>query len=334
MREITIYKRLFYHSDCYNQTAKQTPKGVQVHSTGANNPYLRRYVQPDDGRLGQNVYKNDSNRSGTNVCASAYIGKQKDGTPAIYEVLPWNYQCWLSGKGINGNANKLGYIGFEICEDDLNDRAYFEEVVLGLSVNLTAYLLTLANKTPESVVAKYKSGTAIAVMDHKELCSTGLASNHGDITHWLKRYGMDMDDYRELVRKAMEEGVHVTYIDCDSDNSSALPSKFEAIATPTGTYLNVRAGKGTNFTCLGKLVSGDIVDVLDDSDSMWWQIRCASGTIGYAMTGSNGNVWLKKKNDFAASSATWVVTIHGLSKSDADNLCASYSSATVCQENA
>ena len=35
-------------SICYRQTKKMKIKGVLWHSTGANNPTLKRYVQPDD----------------------------------------------------------------------------------------------------------------------------------------------------------------------------------------------------------------------------------------------------------------------------------------------
>jgi hypothetical protein len=47
-----------------------TPKGVLWHSTGANNPTLKRYVQPDDNAsnreqlielIGKNSYNNDFN---------------------------------------------------------------------------------------------------------------------------------------------------------------------------------------------------------------------------------------------------------------------------------
>ena len=116
MRQLIIYRRFFTNADCDTRGTKQISVGVQVHSTGANNPYLKRYVQPDDGRLGKNASGNSHNRKGLNVCASAYIGKLADGTVAIYQTLPWNYRCWLSGSGTNGNANKLGYVGFEICE--------------------------------------------------------------------------------------------------------------------------------------------------------------------------------------------------------------------------
>ena len=33
-------------NDCYQTGRTIRPKGVMVHSTGANNPSLRRYVQP------------------------------------------------------------------------------------------------------------------------------------------------------------------------------------------------------------------------------------------------------------------------------------------------
>ena len=36
-------------------------KGIMVHSTGVNNPYLKRYVQPNDGKLGKNQNGNHWN---------------------------------------------------------------------------------------------------------------------------------------------------------------------------------------------------------------------------------------------------------------------------------
>ena len=35
-------------STCYRGTRRFTPKGILWHCTGANNPWLKRYVQPDD----------------------------------------------------------------------------------------------------------------------------------------------------------------------------------------------------------------------------------------------------------------------------------------------
>ena len=67
-------------STCYKGTRKMKVLGVLWHSTGANNPNLKRYVQPDDNApdragmlalLGTNEYKNDWNhidRQGVGNC--------------------------------------------------------------------------------------------------------------------------------------------------------------------------------------------------------------------------------------------------------------------------
>jgi len=85
-----------------------TPKGIMVHSTGANNPNLKRYIQPDDGRLGVNQNGNDWNRpypGGGSVCVHAFIGRLADGSiDAVYVPLPpalhfeWGKKVLESGK--------------------------------------------------------------------------------------------------------------------------------------------------------------------------------------------------------------------------------------------
>ena len=39
MRKLRIYRQFFTESDCYKADVRQTSVGVQVHSTGDNNPY-------------------------------------------------------------------------------------------------------------------------------------------------------------------------------------------------------------------------------------------------------------------------------------------------------
>ena len=300
MKQLTIYRRFFYNSDCYNSGTSQDSIGVQVHSTGANNPNLCRYVGPDDGRLGKSKYDNHSNRPGSDVCASAYIGKLADGTVAVYQSLPWHFRCWLSGKGTNGNANRMGYVGFEICEDSKQDEAYFRDAVMEKSVLLTAHLCELFGTTPRTVVKAFSQGDALAVMDHQELHALQLASNHADIRHWLKIYGLTMEDYRNAVEEAMREGVSVTYVDCDDGSSETVDSDpveseviplYEAKVTCPGTYLNLRASKSKNTTSLKRLNRGVTVTVLDDTDSEWWKVRY-EGVTGYAMTCSGSDTYL------------------------------------------
>src|SRR5690554_4465492 len=91
-------------NECYRAGQIITPKGIMVHSTGANNPHLKRYVGPDDGKLGANVYRNHWNQArpdGRQVCVHAFIGRLADGSIATYQTLPWNYRAWHAG----GSAN-------------------------------------------------------------------------------------------------------------------------------------------------------------------------------------------------------------------------------------
>ena len=265
MNRLTIYRRYFYNGICYKSATPIKPSGVQVHSTGANNPWLKRYVQPDDGRLGTNTNGNHNNRAG-NVCAHAYIGKQADGTVAVYQTLPWEQRCWLSGSGPKGNANKLGYIGFEICEDAKTDYNYFIDAMIAAS-KLTAYLCQTYGIDPET-----------GVKDHKELHDMGLASNHGDIGHWTKLHGESMDTFRGMVMGWMVGGLEVEYIDCDGEATEL----YQAKATCDGTYLNLRAGKGTSYASLARITKGDTVGVVNDSDTEWWYVQY-QGLTGYAM---------------------------------------------------
>lgn len=284
MRKLKIYRLFFTNSDCYKSGTKQVSNGVQVHSTGANNPYLKRYVQPNDGRLGINQYGNSHNRPGVDVCASAYIGKLENGTVAVYQALPWDMRCWISGKGKNGNANRLGYIGYEICEDTLNNESYFNEAVMTVAVNLTAHLCQIIGVTPDSVVASYSEGNALSVMDHSELYANGLASGHSDITHWLRRYGKRMKDFRQAVQQAMDEGVEVEYVDASEtivEEWTDVNATYEIYAA-NGGYVNLRFEPNTESESLEKLRNGDRVTVLARS-SIWSKCE-TKNNVGYVMT--------------------------------------------------
>ena len=282
-RKLRIYRQFFMNSDCYKANVHQTSVGVQVHSTGANNPFLRRYVQPDDGRLGVNSNGNSHNRPGVDVCANAYIGMQIDGTVAVYQTLPWDMRCWISGKGKNGNANKLGYIGYEICEDDLNSEYYFNAAVMTAAVNLTAHLCEIMGTTPDTVVDRYIEGEALAVMDHNELASRGLASGHADITHWLRRYGKRMSDFRKEVALAMSEGVEVEYIDVgEVEEAWENVDKQMEVFAANGGYVNLRDQPDTESYSLERLYPGSIVRVTAMT-GVWSKVETQDHA-GYMMT--------------------------------------------------
>lgn len=192
-------KLIFTENDCYQTDRSIIPKGVMIHSTGANNPRLKRYVGPDDGMLGQNIYNNHWNCPDLAVCVHGFIGKLEDGTIATYQVLPWTHRGWHCG----GDGNNT-HISFEICEDDLTDKNYFEHTYQE-AVRLTAYLCGLFQLDPLA------DGVVIC---HYEGKQRGIASNHRDVVHWWSKYKKTMDAFRSDVAKEME-GTTVTQAEFD-----------------------------------------------------------------------------------------------------------------------
>ena len=74
-----------------------SPAGIIIHSTGANNPNLRRYVNLPE-ICGENPYKNYFDRPDSNVCPHAVIGKDKNGEVKAAKLLPWNVCCWAAAR--------------------------------------------------------------------------------------------------------------------------------------------------------------------------------------------------------------------------------------------
>ena len=168
---------------CYQAGRVIKPKGVMVHSTGANNPNLRRYVQPVSttpdragllARLGTNPNGNHWNRAGLNVCVHGFIGKLADGSVAAVQTLPWDRRGWHAGDGSSGKSANDTHISFEICEDGLDDPDYF---------------------------------------------ARGIASNHGDVLHWFPRFGKSMDDFRAEVAAELGRRPEAPAVDGSNDRN-------------------------------------------------------------------------------------------------------------------
>lgn len=192
---MNLYQCFLTENDCYKSGRTIRPEGIMVHSTGANNPKLSRYVAPDDGRLGK-PSPNHWNQSGVGACVHAFIGRLANGTAAIYQTLPWTMRGWHAG----GEANNR-YISFEICEDDLRDEHYFR-AVYRQAVELTAFLCGVFSLDPLA------DGVVIC---HAEGYRRGIASNHMDVEHWFPIFGKTMDEFRRDTAMSMEEEHVLTY---------------------------------------------------------------------------------------------------------------------------
>lgn len=201
---MTLKKCILTENDCFKKGTKIAggkPTGIVVHSTGANNKAVKRYVQPlpsypdyeeilED--LGKNAYGNHWNRNKEAMqrssCVHAFIGTNAKNQIVTYQTLPFDICCWGVGSGAKGsyNYNPQARIQFEICEDNLSDEKYFTEV-FAESFEFCAYLCKL-----------YGFGVD-KICSHAEAHKQGYGSNHGDCDHWLKKFGKDMNWYRAQV---------------------------------------------------------------------------------------------------------------------------------------
>ena len=298
MTDSDIIVAMHTKNDCYKAARPIVgPKGIVVHSTAAPNPWLKRYVDcPEQCGVNKagNHWNHSSKEMGRSVCAHAFIGYDKDKRIRVAQILPYEYQNWLTG----GSANKT-HIGFEICEPaDLGDKAYFAEM-WDVVVDYCAYLCKRFNLNPlgENVI-----------IDHATAHKLGWGNNHGDVAHWWPKYhGVYLDDLRKAVaqRMGMQEpeakpAEDETKEDTDMDvlyrvqvgafavrdNAQKMMDKLKALgfdaliveagrgAGQNGTTIsdgtwNVRNGPGTQYGIVGLAQEGEVYELSGDEQGDW-----------------------------------------------------------------
>ena len=253
-----LIKCMLTANDCYKAGRTITPKGVMVHSTGANNPLVARYVQPVEGQsneaqlkaeIGGNRNANDWNNPGLDVCTHAFVGKLADGGVGTVQTLPWNHRGWHAGTGTSGGSANNTHIAFEICEDDLTDEGYFRKVYQE-AVELTAMLCKTYNLNPLA------DGVVIC---HSEGYQRGVASNHADVMHWFPKFGKSMDTFRSDVSKAMTPAQvkpqppvsGKTYTVVKGDTLSEIAQKY---GTTVDTLAQLNGIKDPNLIVVGQVL--------------------------------------------------------------------------------
>lgn len=246
-------------NDCYKSAKAMKPQGIVVHSTGANNKALKRYVQPNKGTrqevltlLGVNSYNNHWNRSGVNKCVHAFIGAAANGSVIAVQTLPWNYQAWGVGKGSKGSYN-ASHIQFEICEDALTDKKYFVDA-FNVAADLCAYLCKKHGLPVDTIVS------------HAEAHMAGYGSNHADPEHWLRRHGRTMNDFRNDVAKRLR---------CQQGDAFLV-----RIAT---VPLNIRKGPSVNYLVTDVIRIHGVYTIVDTQNG-WGKLKSGIGWINLKYT--------------------------------------------------
>jgi N-acetylmuramoyl-L-alanine amidase CwlA len=205
---------LLYNNNCYKSGGYINPTHIVLHTTGANNNELRRYVNPHIGQttgmaeynpnktytydqmmslLGKNQYNNHWNMGGLGVCVHAFIGKLADGSIATVQTLPWKMRPWGCGSGANGSYNDFA-VQFEICEDDHKSKSYCKATYKE-AAELCAMLCKTYNIPVDNIVS------------HHEAYQRGYGSGHIDPDNWWPKFGLSMDSFRNTVRGLLGQSV-------------------------------------------------------------------------------------------------------------------------------
>lgn len=230
--------------------------GILVHSTGANNKYVKRYVDAPD-LLGVNQYNNHWNNTDADKCMHAFVGLDINKEPITVQTLPYEYACSGCGKGSKGsyNYNPTAHIQFEICEGSATDADYYW-LIIKQAEEYCAYLCRLYG------------WTAANITSHVEANKAGYASNHGDPTSWMKNFGDSMDKFRTrvaaLLNENKEEPVMKTY--------KVIGTRLAWRDKPTTT----------NSTVMARLDTGTIVKGTPEPDTEWIKVPY-DNYVGYCM---------------------------------------------------
>jgi len=222
---LTIVQAIQTKNLCYIESKPASPVGILVHSTGAVNRELRRYVDAVD-IVGKNQYNNHWNRAKAGgirftKMVHAFIGYDKTFNDAknviAIQTLPYSYRCWgcASGKRGSYNVDPQAHIQFEICQGSNKDDVYYWKAI-GAAEKYCAFLCR-------------KFGfDAADIVSHKEAHDLGYANNHGDPENWMKYFGDDMHKFRERVAVLLGEATEVT-----GENTQESPQDGQGSTLPT-----------------------------------------------------------------------------------------------------
>jgi len=218
----------------YKKQTPMTPKGIIVHSTGCNQTWLGRWVQPSDddpnrdeilADIGENYNKNSWNSPSVSTIVHAMIGRNFHDEVEIYQTLQFDKKCGGCYRGVNGSYNDT-HIQFEMQEDAHKDQAYFDTVI-GLAIEFCAYLCE-AYDIPVSEICS-----------HNEAALRGYASYHVDPDNWFEDMDGEwtMDKFRSEVQKKLDEN---------------------RVCFERGDKVAVKPGVTTNYA--GKQLAGWVID--------------------------------------------------------------------------
>ena len=133
------------------------------------------------------------------------------------------------------------------------------------TVNADVLNVRSGKGTNTSIVGTIRNGETVTVLDNSDATWVKVKTSSG-----------------------LEGYVHRDYLNFGSNTGGG--SSTVKYAQVTADVLNVRSGMGTEYSKIGSVSYGEIVEVLDDSNAGWAKIKTSSGLEGYVSKDYLGEV--------------------------------------------
>lgn len=256
-----IKKSLCTNSDCYKANKTMTVKGGMLHSVGCPQPNAE-------------VFRNIWNKPDTNACVHAVVGK--DGV--VIQCLPFNMRGWHAG----GLGNRY-LISLEMTEPDtikytggsswieLADGSHTKAHVLATYKHAVEFFAQMAKQYG------FDPLDSNCMMSHSEGYKKGIASNHGDVEHIWKKFGLSMNSFRKDVKNAMVGSV-VNFGGTVSETDTSKQDIKPLHGTLTITYkgndgINVRTSPSFGNNIKEIIHKGTYTVVGISADEKWYKLK-------------------------------------------------------------
>lgn len=225
-----IIKSYCTKSDCYKAGRTIKVKGLMLHSVGCSQP---------DGK----VFINTWNKPGANACPHAVL----DAKGNVYQALPWSRRGWHGGGSSNDThigvemtePSTIKYIGGSVWKEKSDGKNTKKHVMATYKTAVELF----AKLCREYKLNPLKDGV---IVSHSEGHKRGIATNHGDVEHIWKKFGLTMNQFRKDVKKKMGGSTSKKETKKPTKKTSEFKVKVSI------SKLNIRKGPGTNFAKTGK----------------------------------------------------------------------------------
>ena len=202
-------------------------------------------------------------RSGKGTDTSI-IGMLQNGE--IVTVLDNSDAGWVKIKtasGLEGYVAREYLTGTETPSEPTTPETPSETTTA--TVNADVLNVRSGKGTDTSIVGTIRNGETVTVLDNSDATWVKIKTSSG-----------------------LEGYVHRDYLNFGSNAGGG--SSTVKYAQVTADVLNVRSGMGTEYSKIGSVSYGEIVEVLDDSNAGWAKIKTSSGLEGYVSKDYLGEV--------------------------------------------